>query len=63
MVDKNKLHVRYEAKWWFHSPQKMRLFQCESREAHKKSIHFPYFGLDLSIFVKIFEIYLVTESL
>ncbi len=47
MVDKkNKLHVRYEAKCCFHSPEKMRLFQCESREAYKKinstslSVHF-----------------------
>jgi hypothetical protein len=41
----------------------MRLFQCELSRAHRKSIQFPYFGLDLSTFVKMVEIYLVTESL
>jgi hypothetical protein len=42
--------------------EKCIFFNGKAREAYKKSTQFPYFGLDLSIFVKMFEIYLVTEA-
>ncbi len=38
-------------------------FIVKAEKFIKKWIQFPYYGLQMSIFVKIFDIYLVTESL